>query len=126
MPISRPLRIAITVIYFISCCVLFFLPGSAFPKDDWLEKIYFDKWVHIGLLAVFALLLSWSGFGAARPLRIAACLICYGLLVEWIQGRWIANRSSDLLDALADTVGAGVGLLLWKRLRQFGTKNKPL
>ncbi len=105
-------RLAIIWLIFIS--ILFFLPGSALPKEDWLDKIYFDKWVHFILFTV--LLFLWR-FYFPVAIKYSALLIVaailYGLGVEVIQEHYIPNRSFDLGDVAADTTGAFAGLLYW-------------
>jgi hypothetical protein len=109
---------AVAVTWLLIMTFLFFLPGSALPKEAWLEEIYFDKWVHVGLFAV--LIFLWrSAFGLNTSyyngiLLFAAVL--YGLSVEFIQLNWVPNRSFDLFDLLADTIGSFLGLLLWLRV----------
>ncbi|GAA4320439.1 VanZ family protein [Flaviaesturariibacter amylovorans] len=112
---SRSLRIGLTAAYFLLCCYLFTMPGTAFPKEDWLDRIFFDKWVHIGLFGLLALLLCWCGpYRSVRSLfLIAALLTAYGGAVEFVQDRWIPHRSFDLWDWVADVVGIGTGLWAW-------------
>ena len=118
-------RVAVTALYFLLCCYLFFLPGNELPQEDWLDRIYFDKWVHVGLFVVLTLLLGWSGFAQGRRQWLWIALVCvaFGLSVEIIQGLWVVNRSADVLDFVSDSFGVGAGLLLRQR---WGKKNKPL
>ena len=113
--------LAISWIVIIS--ILFFLPGSTLPKEGWLSKIYFDKWVHIGFFTV--LLFLWR-FYLPSQLKftwlILAAAFCYGLSVELIQHYLITNRSFDIGDLIADMIGAVTGILVWK----FYKKNRPL
>ncbi|RYE01090.1 MAG: VanZ family protein [Sphingobacteriales bacterium] len=115
---SRPFRIALTAAYFVLCCYLFTMPGTAFPKEDWLDTIFFDKWVHIGLFGLLTVLLCWCGpFRSARAFwTIGLLLTLYGIGVEFVQDRWVPHRSFDLYDWLADIAGAVAGLWLWARL----------
>ena len=46
--------------WLIICTILLTLPGTSFPKEDWLDKIWFDKWVHIGLFGGMVLLWCWG------------------------------------------------------------------
>lgn len=120
--IFRYKSIALGWLFIIS--ILFFLPGSALPKENWLDQIYFDKWVHAGLFAVLIFLWRSSfnlSFSYYNLLLLFWALI-YGLLVEFIQLYWIPNRSFDLYDVLADMAGGSIGLLVWLRY----IKNKPL
>jgi len=105
--------------------ILFFLPGSTLPKEDWLSKIYFDKWVHIGLFAILIFLwrsaFEWKIANYNFILLLLAFL--YGLTVEIIQQQWIPNRSFDVYDILSDVTGSILGLFVWLRVYK---KNKPL
>jgi VanZ family protein len=105
--------------------ILFFLPGSALPEENWLGKIYIDKWVHIGFFAV--LIFLWrSSFNWATDkynLFLLFSAVLYGCLVEVVQLYWVANRSFDVYDVISDTVGSALGLLVWLQVYK---KNKPL
>jgi VanZ family protein len=106
-------------------CILFFLPGSAFPNENWLSKIYFDKLVHVGLFAI--LIFLWrsafnSKFSAYNFVLLFLALL-YGIMVEYIQRYFVANRDFDLYDVVADMIGSVSGLLVWLRTYR---KNKPL
>jgi VanZ family protein len=111
--------------YFVLISVLFFLPGSALPESEWLTEIDFDKFVHVCIFA--GLLFIWrSAFNLDAEyytayLFLAALL--YGFLVEVIQLKWIPNRSFDLYDVIADSLGSFLGLFTWMRVYK---KNKPL
>jgi VanZ family protein len=110
--------------WFILMCVLFTLPGSAFPNENWLSDIYFDKWVHVGLFAVLVFL--WSSFFMVKPSawwKPLLYALIYGLIIEWIQKEFVPNRSFDIYDVIADTVGSVIGLMVWLRVYK---KNKPL
>lgn len=108
----------VAIAWFIIMCILFFLPGSDLPQANWLEAIYFDKWVHVGLFAI--LIFLWrSSFDLDLNhynwiLLFAAIL--YGLSVEFIQKYWVPNRSFDLFDVLADMTGSLIGLFVWLRV----------
>jgi VanZ family protein len=64
------------------------------------------------------LVILWSWFLDIKRNRIYLTIIIvsilYGLTVELVQHYLIVNRSFDLGDLLADTVGALVGLFVWK------------
>lgn len=111
------------ITWFVFMNILFFLPGSALPEESWFDKVHLDKWVHVCIFA--SLIFLWrSAFEWKHSLWLfLAIVVLYGLLVEVIQGLWIANRSFDLFDLLADTIGAVIGLYIWSRVYK---KNKPL
>jgi VanZ family protein len=106
-------------IWFVISSILLTLPGSALPKEDWLDKIWFDKWAHI--LLFFVSVISWCKFGSEKTQKnelgkqlfiwIAIGLLLYGTGMEFVQKYFIKNRSFDLGDVIADAVGCGMGLI---------------
>lgn len=106
---------AVAIGWLILISILFFLPGSTLPKENWFDKIYIDKWVHVGLFAVLIFLwrssFNWDINSYNLLLLFAAVL--YGFLVEVVQLNWIPNRSFDMYDVLSDASGSIVGLLVW-------------
>ena len=107
------------IIWFIISVLLLSLPGSAFPKENWLEKIWIDKWIHIGIFAVLSGLFCWamlkiiSGNLKLKTIFIWIGIICllYGVVMELIQKFWIPNRSFDFGDIVADGVGSFLGVI---------------
>ena len=110
---ARQARV-MAILWLVIISVLFFLPGSALPKETWLDKIYFDKWVHVGFFAVLFFLWRFSfAVGNKYNWWILLLALCYGLGVEAVQHYFIANRSFDIGDVIADMCGAVVGILFW-------------
>lgn len=103
--------------WFIMVTVLLTLPGSAIPKEDWLDRIWFDKWVHIGLFAGMTFLWCWGYYrlntGHKKLLAIfilvAILALLYGIAMEYVQLYFISNRSFDVGDILADGIGCLAG-----------------
>jgi glycopeptide antibiotics resistance protein len=110
------------VIFLIGATVLFCLSGEEFPKKSWFDKIYLDKWIHVGLFT--GLVLLWSLplvhriKANARPRKAlmwtAIAFIGYGIVIEVIQGSFIPHRSFDVMDIAADALGCGLGFFLAK------------
>lgn len=100
--------------------VLLILPGSAFPQENWLSRIGFDKWVHIGLFAI----LTWLGcrgwlmekYERKNRKRLflltAITALLYGVIMEFAQKYWVINRTFDIWDILSDGVGSLTGLCI--------------
>jgi hypothetical protein len=112
------------VVWLLFISVLFFLPGSTLPKGGLFDIPYFDKYVHIGFFTV--LLFAWRFYfdAADKYFRILLALaFCYGMGVEVVQHFFVANRSFDLTDVVADMLGALAGLFIWQR---WYKKNRPL
>jgi H+/Cl- antiporter ClcA len=117
--IYLPLTAAIT--WFIISTVLFTLPGTAFPHENWLDKIGFDKWVHVGLFVVLVTLWCWSLYTLATGksagklkqsfILVALLGVAYGVAIEFIQKYFIPFRSFDVNDMLADGIGCAIGLI---------------
>jgi VanZ family protein len=102
------------ILWLVIISVLFFLPGSALPKENWLDVIHFDKWVHIGFFAL--LLFLWRFYfrpGKKYHVIILVLALIYGLGVEAVQHYLVENRSFDLFDVIADMTGAITGILFW-------------
>jgi VanZ family protein len=108
------------IAWFFLVLVLLCLPGSDLPKvDDWLGKIYFDKWVHTGLFSILAFLFMLPFLRSALPLKqkwayvikIAIATSLWGLTSEFIQKFFVPGRSFDLLDWSADSLGALLALV---------------
>ncbi len=97
------------------------IPGSAFPKENWLGKIWFDKWVHIGMFVIMTFLWCWAILKREwvdfRKLKqsffiIGVICFCYGVAMEFVQKYFIANRSFDAGDIIADGIGCVIGVVL--------------
>jgi VanZ family protein len=105
------------LVWFILCTILLCLPGSRFPKYNWLSEIQFDKWVHIGLFGILVLLSCWgfwsrkkAGASLERPILLLALFATgYGIWMEYIQVWYVPNRSFDVGDIAADAIGSFLG-----------------
>ena len=118
------------VLSLIVATVLFCLPGEEFPEKSWFEKIYLDKWVHVGLFTVLVLLWSLPMLHRIKIQTrlhqvltwIAVTFIIYGIIIEFIQGRFIPNRTFGVDDMVADAIGCGIGFFLAKRQSNHSSK----
>lgn len=98
--------------------VLLCLPGSSFPREDWLSRLWIDKWVHILLFMVLVILWCRGIYrqGGNRSLNkdfiyLGLLALIYGFMMELIQGNYIPNRSFDAGDLAADAVGCIAGIV---------------
>ncbi len=119
-------------IWFIIANILFFMPGQDLPSSGFLEEIYFDKWVHVGLFSGLVFLTAYPFTKAQRStkkllLKISILFILYGISVEFIQKYFASDRSFDITDMAADTIGCCFGYLasVWliQRVRKKATLN---
>jgi len=95
--------------------VLVCLPGSSLPTpENWLNAIYFDKWVHVGLFGGLGVLFmlpvvrsGWTGRGKLYYcIKVTLAVSLWGLTVEFIQKYFVPGRSFDMYDWAADSLGA--------------------
>jgi VanZ family protein len=107
--------------WFIFTTILLCLPGSVFPKENWFDKIWLDKWIHIALFSFMVFL--WCWFVRARLnkrsnllVQIFLYSVLYGIVMEFIQKFFIPNRSFDIGDIVADAIGSGIGLFVSMQL----------
>lgn len=94
--------------------------GTGLPSTGPLGLIGVDKWLHLGSYATFAWLLALA-VSAGTPRQLAAvCLatIAFGAGVELLQAPSPA-RSADLFDAIANAVGAVIGVGAWTATRRL-------
>jgi hypothetical protein len=77
----------------------------------------------LGHLLAYATLSAWAVMVFARPrgwLVAALALVALGIGMEFAQGALTDTRMRDPLDAMANTLGVGLGLLVAKwRMQQW-------
>jgi len=87
--------------------------GSLLPPGE-LPPMWpgFDKLQHFlgyALLSAYAVML----FARMRPQALAALgVIAFGIVIEFVQATWTAERIGDSADAMANALGALAGLLI--------------
>ncbi|HEX7846794.1 MAG TPA: VanZ family protein [Chitinophagaceae bacterium] len=109
--------LAYAIFFLMLFTVLLTLPGSAFPKENWLDKIWFDKWVHIGMFTILVALWCWVMLDLFKQhpklknffVLITVLFIGYGIAIEFIQLNFVKNRSFDTGDIIADIIGCLAG-----------------
>ena len=116
------------VMAFTIATILFCLPGDKFPEDELFNIFQVDKLVHIGLFTLMVVLWSLpfiSRVGDSDRLgnifiAVALVFVFYGILIEFIQGNLIRNRTMGVDDMVADALGCGVGFIAAKKLLNAG------
>ncbi|MCO5232425.1 MAG: VanZ family protein [Chitinophagales bacterium] len=103
------------------------LPADSIKSNLFLDKIFFDKWVHF--LMYFGLWTLWvwrrKGAGYLKIRRNNIFLIAFlavlliGVVIEFLQS--LTDRSMDWTDILANICGA---FFAWRFWLQFETKWK--
>jgi VanZ family protein len=97
-------------------CFIFFLSSESDPLPG-LTSVIWDKALHGTGYAALAALLARAGSGEGWSWRRAwlfgiLAASAYGMSDEFHQS-FVAGRDADVLDWVADTVGAGVGATLF-------------
>jgi len=104
-------------VWFALTTYLLVIPGDALPKTNLVSIPYFDKLVHIGLFAILCAL--WlktrKNRGTTFDAIVVLGTIAYGVAMEFVQRDFVENRSFDVVDILADALGALLGYLVIKR-----------
>lgn len=93
-------------------------PPSATPRFPWLAMEGMDKLVHAVLFGIEAALCVWAiGKRANLQLLIWVVVWCtvLGGTMELVQYKWVEGRTGDVVDLLADTLGAILGAVVFKR-----------
>lgn len=92
---------------------------------DWMHYIHLDKIGHFALYFIFCITLlfgfykhSRSDNSLSRSQFIAAIIISilYGIGIELLQASYFETRQFELLDILANSIGAMLGAIIFKRL----------
>ena len=110
--IPRSCRIALAVLWALAIPALSLLPARFFNRANAIVHFpHADKVVHAILYGVMTALLLWAARTPDLPTRtrrvwfVALAATAYGLLMEFLQS-FTATRTMDLLDGLANAVGA--------------------
>jgi VanZ family protein len=103
------------IAWFLLVLVLICLPGTDLPTvETWLNDIYFDKWDHTGLFAVLTFLFIYPFTRSSltrqekknTAVKITIAAVIWGLTTELIQKFFIPDRSFDIADLGANSLGA--------------------
>lgn len=105
--------------------IIFFIysiPGGDIVYEDLWDFFQFDKLVHIAVFAIWVnmLVVAFIKQTTSRPLKEYARAIAlvmalgYGGFLEFIQGNVFIGRTTDPFDFVANSLGALLGILLFK------------
>jgi VanZ family protein len=113
------------IAWFFLVLVLICLPGSDIPPvENWLNYIYFDKWVHVGLFSILTFFFiypirrldSTNTVKKNTAIKITIAAWVWALTTEFIQKYFIPDRSFDLFDWAADSLGILIAFAwCWKK-----------
>lgn len=116
---------------FVLIFILLSMPGSDIQGRSWISFImhlpYADKVIHMGLfgslaLSIFFYLEQLSGIWfksiRAKALILILCIL-YGIGMEFYQKYFVPSRSFDVIDMLADAIGALLALPFFNWVKHY-------
>jgi hypothetical protein len=129
---TNSLKTLVWVIFeFVLIFVLLSMPGSDIRGTSWMSVIlnlpYADKIVHMGLFGSLALSIffhfeqySNTSLQSTRvkALTLIVCIL-YGIGMEFYQKYFVPTRSCDVIDMLADAIGALLALPLFDMVKHY-------
>ena len=114
--------LVVCILYSVFITILFLLPTKEIPKL-FNTFIPIDKLVHVFIFLVLTFLWSFyvnSVLNDTKPivlLFILAASLFYGILIEVIQELYMSSRGAEVLDVIADLLGASLGLLFFSNYK---------
>jgi VanZ like family len=109
-----PLKDCLAWFWTLVILVLCWIPRMYLTGEEKLAKPFFvpnfDKLVHMGIFAVFAVLWMRVGSSSRRAWWVVAAGVALAVITEIGQVLPIVNRDCNVADGLADSVGVMVGL----------------
>lgn len=109
---------------------IFWLSMASFDSLDQVQMVnipYMDKIVHFGMyftLMTSVLYENRKSLLTGRKIFIAALFpFLYGILIELLQSLTV-SRSANFFDAIANTAGIILSILLWTSLKPYNTRSK--
>ncbi|MBP6335403.1 MAG: VanZ family protein [Bacteroidia bacterium] len=121
----------LTFLWALFILIICAIPGDRIPKLSFLEWLKPDKIVHLLVFAVLCILVlrsflnsNLTGIKKKNVVLIAVLLsVFYGALIEYLQYTVFINRSGDVRDAIANTLGVLLGWWIYNRYFE-GKKRK--
>lgn len=108
--------------------ILCVIPGKSLPKYAWADLLSLDKLIHCFIFFVLVYLTRRAFAKHNQTILIKkqniialAFAIPYGGALETMQEYFLSDRNGNWFDFLANTTGAVLGVLLFKKLNR---KNK--
>ena len=110
----------ISLVWAVLILILCGIPGGSLPSSRFFHIPNFDKIVHTALYFPLAIFLG-AEFDLSKksilritgPLLTMLLVTVYGGLIEILQEKLFSNRSSDIVDLLADVIGGLLGLTIY-------------
>ena len=112
------MRLTVAIVWAIFIAVLHAIPGSDLPNFNLSNLFQIDKLVHAIVFAIGIYLFAIALVAQQNKNFLSYLIVSfvvYGLILEVLQGTIFVERSTDLLDWLADTIGVFIGVLIFNK-----------
>lgn len=112
------MRLTAAIVWAIFIAVLHAIPGSDLPNFNLSNLFQIDKLVHAIVFAIGIYLFAIALVAQQNKNFLSYLIVSfvvYGLILEVLQGTIFVERSTDLLDWLADTIGVFIGVLIFNK-----------
>tara|TARA_B100001057_G_C22360478_1_gene760662 strand:+ start:208 stop:585 length:378 start_codon:yes stop_codon:yes gene_type:complete len=112
------MRCTIAIVWVVAIAILHAVPGSDFPEISFYDFFQLDKLIHaiIFTIGIYLFAVALKEQQKIQFLHYLVILfIAYGLFLEVLQGLIFIERSADLFDWLADTIGVFLGVWIFKK-----------
>ena len=111
------MRFTIAIVWVVVIAILHAIPGSDFPEFSFNAFFQLDKLIHsiVFMLGVYLFAIAFKEQQKFFLNYLVISFIAYGLLLEVLQGLVFVERSTDMLDWLADIIGVFLGVWIFKK-----------
>ena len=119
------MRFSIAVSWIVMIAILHAIPGRDIASYSWLDFFQLDKLIHAIVFLVGIFLWHWSyskQYFEQYRRWVVVGFLCYGILLELLQGYIFLERSADILDFLADAIGVFLGMKLFQKYLRMNTE----
>lgn len=107
------------IIWSLVILIVCLMPGDNLPGSSFLSFVGMDKLIHGFLYAVLMVLVGkglinqFDISSSKTKTLVVAFLYCFflGAGIEFLQSGFVVGRSGDILDVLANNIGALIGVL---------------
>ena len=109
------------ITWFVIVLVLVCLPGYDLPRSqDWMHKLYLDKWIHTTIFGILAFLFMFPIGRSGLPkkekgayfIKICISVFIWGITTELIQKYFVPGRAYEIADWVSDGIGAIIALFI--------------
>ena len=124
-------KLAPALLWAVVIMVLCGIPGNKIPELTFWQWLKPDKITHLVIFGILSYLLLAAFLHETAPstLRLHAVVwallitISYGVLTEVLQTFVFIKRTGDVRDALANSLGAFLGWLIYQRRHKIKARN---